>query len=347
MKKCKGCGVVLQNDEQSLPGYVPDLSHDYCERCFRLTHYGDTKYLKTNFVTNEKILDIYNKYPNELFVVIIDVLDAICIKEDDLLETFKNNDILLIINKTDLLPSNITDSKIDEIFTKLLFDVSKKYRNIKSCILTNKFETNFNDQFFNILSEMNVRRLVFAGRANAGKSSLINKLLNNNFLTTSIYPGTTLSELEIDYRNYIFIDTPGLVDANNYSTHLNSEKYKLSKIDKTIKPQIFQFYEPQSYFYEGLLRIDTRTNTNCSISFYICNNNEIHRTKYENADNYYQKHYPEFKLKVKPLMINKYIINSSKLFVIKGLGLIKVNGNCEIDLYALSDVKIYTSEVDI
>lgn len=347
MKKCKGCGVVLQSDNQQLPGFVPDDSFEYCERCFRLTHYGDTKYLKTNYVTNQKILDIYSKYANELFVVIIDVLDALCLKHDDLLETFKNYNVLLIINKTDILPNNITDKKIDNIFSKILFELSKKYSNIKSCILTNKFENQFNSNFMQIIDELGYDRVVFAGRANAGKSSLINKLLGNNFLTTSLYPGTTLEELEIIYKNHIFIDTPGLVDSNNYSTHLNLEKYKLSKIDKTIKPQVFQLYEKQSYFYEGLFRVDVIPSDHASISFYINNNNEIHRTKYDNAELYYQKHYPEFKLKVKPLNKNEFKVDDYALFIIKGLGMIKVNGICKVDIYALSDIHIYESEIQI
>ena len=347
MKKCKGCGIELQCENKNDVGYVVDLNQDYCQRCFRLSHYGDTQAFKTNYVTNEKILSIYNKYSYGLFVVIIDILDALIIEQDELLDLFKDYNCLLIVNKTDLLPENVTENKIDKIFSKSLFKLNKKYPNIKAAILTNKFENKFNEQFFETLTDLKASTVVFAGRANAGKSSLINKLLNNNSLTTSIYPGTTLEEVEIDYRSYIFIDTPGLVDINNYSTHLNTDKYKLSKIDKTIKPQIFQVKENQSYFYEGLLRVDIETNNNCTIAFYINNNNLIHRTKYENADDYYQKHYSEFKLKVKPLNIKEYKNNDYNLFVIKGLGLIKVKGNCIIKIHSLDNVNVYESEINL
>ena len=347
MKKCKGCGIELQTENKDAVGYVVNLEQDYCQRCFRLSHYGDITHLKTSHVNNSKIYDIYKKYANGLFVVIVDILDALVIKDDYLLEIFKDYNTLLIVNKTDLLPSNIRDEKINSMFTKMLFNLNKKYPNIRSAILTNKFESKFNEQFFACLDDLKAKTVVFAGRANAGKSSLINKLLNNNDLTTSMYPGTTLDEVEIDYKNYIFIDTPGLVDVNNYSTHLNSEKYKLSKIDKTIKPQIFQLFEPQTYFYQGLLRVDVEPKKNASISFYINNTNEIHRTRFDNGDDYYQKHYNEFKLRVKPLTINQYIIDDSKLFVIKGLGLFKVNGKCRIHVHSLMDVKVYESEMEI
>lgn len=346
MKKCKGCGIPLQTKDREGIGYVVDLEQDYCQRCFRLSHYGDTNHIRTNYVTNEKILSIYNRYGYALFVLIVDILDAMCLEEDDLLEFFKDRDVLLIINKTDLLPENMNEKKIDRLFTKILFNLNRHYGNIKAALLTNKFESRFNDQFFNLLEELNAKTIVFAGRANAGKSSLINKLIRRNDLTTSMYPGTTLEEIEIIYKNYRFIDTPGLVDINNYATYLNVEKYKLSKIDKTIRPQVFQLSEPQSYFYYGLLRVDIIPKNRASVSFYI-NNNRIHRTPYENGDDYYQKHYCEFVLRVKPLGISDYSITDRKVIIIKGLGIVKINGECLAYIHSLADCRLYECEVDI
>ena len=40
-KKCKGCGVLLQQDDKNAIGYTPKISGDYCQRCFRITHYDD------------------------------------------------------------------------------------------------------------------------------------------------------------------------------------------------------------------------------------------------------------------------------------------------------------------
>ena len=347
MKKCKGCGIPLQTKDREGVGYVVDLEQDYCQRCFRLSHYGDTNHIRTNYVSNEKIIGIYNRYGYALFVLIVDVLDAMCLDQDDLLEFFKGRDVLLIINKTDLLPENMTEKKIDKLFTKILFDLNRRYSNIKAALLTNKFESRFNEQFFDLLEELNAKTIVFAGRANAGKSSLINKLIGRKDLTISIYPGTTLEEVEINYRNYRFIDTPGLVDVNNYTTYLNIEKYKLSKIDKMIRPQVFQVKQPQSYFYYGLLRVDIIPKDKASVSFYINNNNRIHRTPYENGDDYYQKHYCEFVLRVKPLGISDLSIKDRKVIVIKGLGIVKINGECLAYIHSLADCRFYECEVDI
>ncbi len=345
MKKCRGCGITLQTQNENSVGYVKDINQCYCQRCFRLSHYGDVSNLHNNYVTNKTILDIYDKYKSALFVLIIDVLDSLVIDDDDILDLFKDFDVVLVINKIDILPKNFTDKKIDNIFTKKLFSINKKYPNIKSAILTNKYENKFNDNFIDVLNEFNVSTVVFAGRANAGKSSLINKLLNRDDITTSFYPGTTLDEIEIDYKNFVFIDTPGLVDVNSYSTYLSYDKYKYSKIDKTIKPQVFQIKDNQSYFYEGLFWVDVEPIKECSISFYINNQNLIHRTKLNNASEYYKNNYHNFKLKVKPLVCSYYNIDDYKLFVIKGLGLFKINGKCKIKIHSLENVKIYESEI--
>ena len=99
MKKCKGCGIILQDEDNSKIGYVKSLDQDYCQRCFRLTHYGDTSMLSNNLVSNSATLEIYNRYKDEVFALIIDVMDLFSIDSDNLLETFKDYKTIL---KTDI-----------------------------------------------------------------------------------------------------------------------------------------------------------------------------------------------------------------------------------------------------
>ena len=54
MKKCKGCGAPIQNKDPKMTGYSINLEQDYCQRCFRLTHYGDLGLLKLKEVHNFK-----------------------------------------------------------------------------------------------------------------------------------------------------------------------------------------------------------------------------------------------------------------------------------------------------
>ena len=88
MKKCKGCGVQLQSVNKDKEGYVNDLSFDYCQRCFRLTHYGDTAKVKHNLKDNEEIIEGYKNIKDALYVLIVDPFDGLIIDQDNLLKHF-------------------------------------------------------------------------------------------------------------------------------------------------------------------------------------------------------------------------------------------------------------------
>ncbi len=347
MKKCKGCGAVLQTEYPERNGYVKDISQDYCQRCFRLTHYDDVTHFKADHLNNSYIKEIYEKYPDALFVVIIDILDVFCLSHDDLLTYFKDKDVMLVINKTDILPDNIRDEKMEMIFTKQLKELRRSYPHIKAAIMTNRYESYFNDRFNEILREMNYCSIVFAGRANAGKSTLINKLLQEDILTTSVYPGTTLNETQISYHDYTFIDTPGLSDPENYTTYLDLKSNKKLKIAKAMRPQIFQFNSPQSYFFEGLLRVDIEPERTGSIIFYVANEFKIHRSSLMKADRYYENNMRDFTLKAPLTEHGTYEVKGKQLFIIKGMGMFKVTGKCRIKIHIHPDVKVYLSEVQI
>lgn len=342
MKKCKGCGEILQFEDKNLPGYAPSEDFDYCQRCFRLTHYGDTSKVNKEDTKNEDILKAYKEINDALFVVICDPFDALFLSEDNLLSNFEGKDILLIINKIDLLPKNITEEKINKIYLESL----KKCKNV-NCLITYKNDETFNDLFFEVLEELKHKKIVFAGRTNVGKSSLINKLLEDNVLTTSIYPGTTIKVNRINYKGYSFIDTAGLIDSESFLSHLSNNNVKKILPLKTLKRQMFQLYENQSYILNGLLRVDIKPVKNASIEFMINNNLEIHRTKLENADRYFDRNCNDDKLKLLPLKSHEYKVDKFNTFYLKGLGIFKIKGKCDVDIKVNDDIKVYISEVNL
>lgn len=342
MKKCKGCGEILQYTNIELPGYAPREDFDYCQRCFRLTHYGDTSKVNKEDTKNEDILKAYKEINDALFVVICDPFDALFLSEDNLLANFEGKDVLLIINKIDLLPKNITEEKINKIYLESL----KKCKDV-NCLLTYKNDESFNDLFFEVLEESGYKKIVFAGRTNVGKSSLINKLLEDSVLTTSIYPGTTIKVNRINYKGYSFIDTAGLLDNESFLSHLNNNNIKKILPLKTLKRQMFQLYENQSYIINGLLRVDIKPVKNASIEFMVNNNLEVHRSKLENSDRYFDRNCKNDSLRLLPLKSHKYEVSKAKTFYLKGLGLFKINGKCEIDIKVNDKIRIYVSEVNL
>ncbi len=342
MKKCKGCGEILQFVDKNSPGYAPSEDFDYCQRCFRLTHYGDTSKVNKEDTKNEDILNAYKQISDALFVVIVDPFDALFLAEDNLLSCFKGKDILLIINKIDLLPRNITEEKINKIYTEAI----KKCGNV-NCLLTYKNDETFNELFFEVLEESKYKKVVFAGRANVGKSSLINKLLEDSVLTTSIYPGTTIKVNKINYNGYSFIDTAGLIDNESYLSHLSNNNVKKILPLKTLKRQMFQLYENQSYVLNGLLRVDIKPIKNATIEFMINNNLDIHRTKLENADRYFERNCVNDKLKLLPLKSHEFDIDKFNTFYLKGLGIFKIKGKCKVNIHVNDNIKVYVSEVNL
>lgn len=345
MKKCKGCGILLQDKDIKLPGYTVNLEQDYCQRCFRLTHYGDVDKLEEETIDNTKIIDIYNEYSKELFVLIIDSFDALILDNDDLLDIFKDKKLLIVINKIDLLPRSVKDDKLEDLFKNVLNKCDTS--NVIGCLLTYKNDQTFNDLFFETLDELKVNKCVFVGRVNAGKTTIINILLNSSDLTVSTYPGTTVNENIIEYDNYTFIDTPGLIDENSFINKLDKKLLKYLVPNKCVKPQIYQLYEPQSYLIEGLIRIDIIPKKESSISFFIKNELEPHRTKMENADNYIKNHSDEFKLKLLDFKENSFNNVKDESFYFKGLGYIRIKGSSDVKIFIDNDIQMYRCGVKL
>ena len=338
MKKCKGCGIELQTQDTTLPGYIKALEQDYCMRCFRLSHYGDISDLKNTFLNNQDIVKAYGDHSQALFVLITDVFDGFNLSNDEIVRLLSGHPLLLVITKNDLLPRNLSENRIDELFLKALKQL--KGLDILDVILTYKDDQNFDELFRSFVEQSGYQEVIFVGYANAGKSSLINRLLKNDELTTSIYPGTTLA---LSYRKegaITYIDTPGLDDEYSYYHYLPKESLKKVLVRKTIKPQVYQAYEDQSYFVEGLLRIDIETKKNCTLVLMINNELNIHRCKMANAETYQEKHLAAT-CQLLPLVAREYHIKGVQVFYLKGLGLLKVKGDCTLRLHRHPGIRIY------
>ena len=106
------------------------------------------------------------------------------------------------------------------------------------------------------------KNVYVVGHTNVGKSSLINKLIKNysvneNELTISPLPSTTLNKIEIELNeNLVLIDTPGLVDRGNLVNYIDNDLLKKINPKKEIKPKTFQIKKNQCLVIDNLFRID-------------------------------------------------------------------------------------------
>lgn len=222
IKKCMGCGLILQDKDEFSPGYTPDLKKDYCRRCFRLKNYGERK--EKESINEEKILNKVNKSKGLAFFLI----DFFNINERTI-KLFKKITLskVLIISKSDILRDDMHPEKI-KTWLKKVYDVKEEI-----LFISNKphFKSN---NILKFLTEKQVNTAFIMGITNAGKSTFINRLLKENKINKEILasnkPNTTLDFIKIKIGDYTIFDTPGFSYENDH----------LDLITKEIKPISYQ-----------------------------------------------------------------------------------------------------------
>ena len=108
-KYCKGCGVLLQDENVLMEGYTTNLENDICQRCFRLKNYGEYQVVTKS---NEEYLRILRSV-SETKDLVLYVTDLLNLEEnlDDIRSMFSNK-MILVLNKKDVFPKSVKDEKL-------------------------------------------------------------------------------------------------------------------------------------------------------------------------------------------------------------------------------------------
>ena len=175
--------------------------------------------------------------------------------------------------------------------------------------------------------------VAIVGYTNAGKSTMINKIIYNYFdnttsITTSMIPSTTLDTIEISLNGLTLIDTPGILDENSYIEKVDYKVLKKITPRREIKPTTYQIKTKQTIFISDLVRIDALSKSN--ITIYVSNDLKLERT-FKNSN------------KLNEYVLHKIILKESADIVISGLGFIKATSG-EYDIYALENVAVFTRD---
>lgn len=320
MNKCTGCGIKLQNEDKTKLGYTTNIEKELCERCFRIENYGEYKKITKN---NEEYINILKEINKTKDLVIL-VLDIFNLTENiNIIKENITNDILLVITKRDILPKNIHDEK--------LIEYVKKYNlKIKDQVVISSYKNrNFDELYEKIIRYKKSKNTYVIGFTNAGKSTMINKLIynysnNNTKITTSIMPSTTLDKIEIKLNDEItLIDTPGLLYEKSFYDILEGKDLKKIIPKKEIKPISYQIKEKQYIMIDKYAIIEAE-----KINMVIFMSNTL------NIKRLYKK--PETKLKEKNIKINNNDL------VINGLGFIKCIGKSDITVYTYDEISVTT-----
>ncbi|GLT95874.1 hypothetical protein SLE2022_135310 [Rubroshorea leprosula] len=138
------------------------------------------------------------------------------------------------------------------------------------------------------------------GAQNAGKSTLINAFAKKEEagvtrLTEAPLPGTTLGILRISgilSAKAKLYDTPGLLHPYLISMRLNREEQKMVEIRKELKPRTYRVKVGQAIHVGGLMRLDLNHASveTIYVTIWASPNVSLHLGKIENADEIWKNH---------------------------------------------------------
>lgn len=350
MAYCKGCGAKLQDKDPLKSGYIPHLKVDgLCQRCFKIQHYHQKV---ESYKTDQDFLQALDSISetNALVVYIIDVFDLQGSLIPGLLRHIGNNDVYVLANKRDILPKSLKDKKIINYVKRVLKNDGLSFVDIT--LTSGKKILNFDEIYEKIQYYRQKRDVYIIGMANVGKSTFIDALLRHytnslSDITISEFPGTTLDFIKIplDENSYIY-DSPGITNEKQLTYIVSDELLKNLVPQKEVKARTYQIYENQSFYIGEYARIDFLGEG--SLTFYISDRLNIHRTKYENADNLFNRHkqlQPQITTdSISTYQCLKYEIVLNKEIYISGLGFVSVRGQGQIQVHVPQRIDVYYRE---
>lgn len=326
-KKCLGCGVILQDQNILQEGYTTSLENDICQRCFRMRNYGEYQVVTKS---NDEYIEILKSVgqTKDLVLYITDLLNLE--KNIEQVRSIISNKMILVLNKKDVLPKSVKE-------TKLIEYLKSRDVNFEEVIVISA-NKNYNIDYLlrRIKYYQTSKNVYVVGHTNAGKSSLINKLIRNysdkiQELTMSPLPSTTLNTVNIEINDYLtLIDTPGLVDSGSILNFIDSKMVSKISPKKEIKPKTYQLRKNQSIIIEDLVRIDYVEGEKNSFTLFVSNDLKIKRLL--NSTN---------KDELKDLNKVTYQVKYDEDLVINGLGFIKIVNKGVIDVYINKDVETF------
>jgi len=321
MSKCIGCGSTLQSSSKSKDGYISKDKKEnakYCERCFKIKHYGEYTVITENIEFDKLIRKINST--KALVVFLIDILN-LSYENIEYIKKF-NNDVFIILTKRDIIPRSVKDRKLIEYFKENFYKTD-------NVMCVSSFKNKNIDTFINYINTNNYKSLYVVGFTNSGKSSFINALMSsvgiNPTITTSVIPNTTINNIEIKIIDFSIIDTPGFISKSSIYNFITFDEVKKLTPLKELKIKTYQMKPEETVIIDNLLRIDYLGKSKNSFSFYMSNKINFNRMKIATRDD------------LKALPKKNIHIKGNEDIVINGLGFVKITKECDVVVYTLDE----------
>ena len=292
MKKthCPGCGAVFQTDSPGEPGFLPSSATGrddaICQRCFRLLHYGRLESPgKDDRRIGRSIMDIAGKM--DLAVLVGDIFDLEGSLTPDWGKVIRCP-VLLALNKTDLLPKKTPVEEVVEAAENLW------HKRLPSLNLRGIFPVSARENLG--LDKLNEAMILnrgvhhcigFLGVTNAGKSSLLSRLLpkQQKEPTVSNLPGTTQGATRwyLDSTDLTLLDTPGWIPGTRLTDILCPECAGRLVVHKRVDSQYVEMANKSSLMLGGYTVITLMDSSSRAVSVYPAQGIKVHSTNSEKA----------------------------------------------------------------
>lgn len=365
-KKCAGCGIELQFEDEKKEGYVPEekfiMEGDLlCQRCFKIKNYG--KNSVNNFKSEDYSKEVLNSVKkSDIILPIFDIIDFEGSFTEEILDYLRDYRSIVLVNKTDLLPGFVHPAEIADWIKDRLAEEDIVPENIAFISAKNKYGINgVIRKIKSVFPEGKVKAVVL-GVSNVGKSSVINLLLGKNKITTSKYSGTTLKSInnKIPDTNITITDSPGLIPKEKRLSDMISVETGLKLVPAgEISRKTFKLGDGQIFMFDAFCRFKVKENEiedeiegeniyKPMFSAYSSKNVKFHVAKEERVEDLLQGDFFEI-LKgeeKKKYFENKFVtfettVEENEDLVISGLGWINVKrGPLTIELTVPEGVKV-------
>ena len=365
-KKCAGCGIELQFEDEKKEGYVPEekfiMEGDLlCQRCFKIKNYG--KNSVNNFKSEDYSKEVLKSVKkSDIILPIFDIIDFEGSFSEEILDYLRDYRSIVLVNKTDLLPGFVHPAEIADWIKDRFAEEDIVPENIAFISAKNKYGINgVIRKIKSVFPEGKVKAVVL-GVSNVGKSSVINLLLGKNKITTSKYSGTTLKSInnKIPDTNITITDTPGLIPKEKRLSDMISVETGLKLVPAgEISRKTFKLGDGQIFMFDAFCRFKVKENEiedkiegeniyKPMFSAYSSKNVKFHVAKEERVEDLLQGDFFEI-LKgeeKKKYFENKFVtfettVEENEDLVISGLGWINVKrGPLTIELTVPEGVKV-------
>ncbi len=289
---CTGCGAPLQMEREGEKGYITGdafmREHPLCQRCYRLKHYGQ---ISSVGISEEEyrtaVMRVLDKPALVLYVV--DLFDFNGSLVRGLTGVLNQHEVIMAANKFDLFPWGV---KADGVRNWLLREARRAELDVTQTVVLSAKSGQGVAELGSILEDRaKGRPIVVIGMANVGKSSLLNRIIEQHDehvgqqFTTSHFPGTTLGAVAMKLMGGMtIVDTPGLLGIHRLQDRVCTASLKDIIPGQRLRPRVYQLRPGQTLFLGGLARVDFVRGPAQPFVVYVANQLLVHRTKLVQAD---------------------------------------------------------------